>query len=73
MALFKILRGSKKNLPSNKTTNGYMYITENTGDIYVDLKDGTDINNNRIQLNANYANYLRDTSPEKNEMAMCSE
>lgn len=53
MALFKILKGNKKNLPSEKTA-GYMYITEDTGDIYVDVSASS-----RIQLNSDAANKIR--------------
>ena len=50
----KIFKGNKKNLPLAKT-EGYMYITEDSGDIYVDTS-----NSARIQLNANYANAFRE-------------
>ena len=53
MALFKINRGSKANLPETKT-EGYMYITEDVGDIYVDLSS-----NERIRLNAESAEKVR--------------
>jgi hypothetical protein len=53
VALFKILKGSKIDLPS-KITEGYMYITKDTGDIYVDLS--TD---KRIRLNAEAADKIR--------------
>ena len=53
MALFKINRGSKKNLPPQKT-EGYMYITEDVGDIYVDISS-----TERIRLNAESAEKLR--------------
>ena len=53
MALFKILRGSIKNLPKTKT-EGYMYITEDVGDIYVDMS-----NSKRVRLNAEAAEKIR--------------
>lgn len=53
MALFKILRGSIKNLPTTKT-EGYMYITEDVGDIYVDMS-----NSERVRLNAEAAEKIR--------------
>lgn len=53
MALFKILKGNKANLPETKTA-GYMYITEDTGDIFVDISTDS-----RIQLNSNAANKIR--------------
>jgi hypothetical protein len=42
VALFKIFKGNKKALP-DKITEGYMYVTEDLGEIYVDL-----VNNKRI-------------------------
>jgi hypothetical protein len=53
VALFKINRGSKKNLPETKT-EGYMYITDDIGDIYVDISS-----TERIRLNAESAEKLR--------------
>ena len=47
MALFKILKGNKLDLPLLKTT-GYMYITEDTGDMYVDISSSE-----RIHLTSN--------------------
>ena len=38
MALFKILKGSASNLPTT-FHEGWMYITEDTGDIHVDISD----------------------------------
>ena len=52
MALFKINRGSAANLPTIKT-EGYMYITEDAGEIYVDLSA-----DKRIKLNAEAANKI---------------
>ena len=49
MALFKILKGNENNLPTTKTP-GYMYITEDQGNIFVDLST-----TERIQLNAKNA------------------
>jgi hypothetical protein len=56
VALFKIFKGNAAKLPSAKT-EGYMYITQDRGDIYVDISS-----TERKQLNANYANKLRDTT-----------
>lgn len=39
MALFKILKGQYENLPA-VYHEGYMYITEDTGKIYVDIASG---------------------------------
>jgi hypothetical protein len=36
VALFKILKGNKGNLPTTKT-EGWMYITQDTGDTFVDV------------------------------------
>jgi hypothetical protein len=36
VALFKIFKGNAAKLPTNKT-EGYMYITQDQGDIYVDI------------------------------------
>ena len=52
MALFKILRGSKENLPEKKT-DGYCYFTTDTGMFYIDISD-----NERLALNANDAQTL---------------
>ena len=49
MALFKIFKGNENNLPTTKTP-GYMYITEDQGNIFVDLST-----TERIQLNAKNA------------------
>lgn len=51
MALFKILHGGENNLPAVKTP-GYMYITEDKGNIFIDLSA-----TKRIQLNAKSAVY----------------
>lgn len=53
MALFKIFKGNKENLPKT-ITPGFLYITEDTGDIYIDTSIGA-----RKQLNAHEANILR--------------
>jgi hypothetical protein len=53
VALFKINRGSKANLPEAKT-EGWMYITEDVGEIYVDLSA-----TERIKLNAEAAEKIR--------------
>ena len=54
MALFKIHKGHYEDLPSTHK-EGWMYITEDKGDIYLDISD-----NERIHLNADRANYVRD-------------
>ena len=56
VALFKIFKGNAAKLPTAKT-EGYMYITQDRGDIYVDISS-----TERKQLNANYANKLRDST-----------
>lgn len=56
VALFKIFKGNAAKLPTAKT-EGYMYITQDQGDIYVDISS-----TERKQLNANYANKLRDST-----------
>ena len=53
MALFKINKGNKMNLPLAKT-EGYMYITEDVGDIYLDVSS-----NKRIRLNAEASEKIR--------------
>lgn len=53
MALFKINKGNKMNLPLAKT-EGYMYVTEDVGDIYVDVSS-----NKRIRLNAEASEKIR--------------
>ena len=55
MALFKILKGKAENLPSEYHA-GYMYITEDTGLIYLDT---TDTAGGRICLNSEAATKLR--------------
>ena len=37
MALFKILKGNKENLSETSITEGWMYITQDTGDTFVDV------------------------------------
>ena len=49
MALFKILKGNKASLPVEKT-EGYMYITKDTGDIYVDTASSNIIWNETVSL-----------------------
>lgn len=39
MALFKILRGSKKNLETLEITDGYAYFTPEDGRFYIDVSD----------------------------------
>ena len=53
MALFKILKGEKERLPSS-SKEGWIYITEDSKDMYIFVSDSE-----RIQLNANSANTLR--------------
>ena len=55
MALFKILQGVAKNLPSKKT-EGYCYVTTDEGKFYVDIT-GT----KRICLNAEEADKFSST------------
>jgi hypothetical protein len=62
VALFKILKGNVENLPATKH-EGYMYITEDTGDIYVDISSTTDeTDGERIKLNASSAEKVRKIS-----------
>ncbi len=56
MALFRILKGENQNLPTT-SNEGWMYITEDTGDIHLFTST-----TNRLHLNANYANKLRDST-----------
>ena len=63
MALFKILKGKYENLPA-VYHEGYMYITEDTGKIYVDIASGPfeedeDDKLYRIVLNAESADKLK--------------
>ena len=63
MALFKILKGNSNDLP-NVFHEGYMYITQDTGKIYVDIatNSGDEVNSTlqyRIQLNAKYADAIK--------------
>lgn len=54
MALFKIKKGLATNLPST-TTEGCCYITTDTKKLYIDLVSATSTEDNRICLNAAYA------------------
>jgi hypothetical protein len=54
VALFKILRGNAASLASTDIHEGYMYITKDTGEIYVDTTPTT-----RIKLNGDAANKIR--------------
>ena len=55
MALFKILKGSSKTLPT-KITEGYAYFTTDEGNLFIDIS-GTQ----RVQVNAKgAANLIRD-------------
>jgi hypothetical protein len=56
VALFRILKGQNQHLPTT-STEGWMYITEDTGDIHLFTST-----TNRLHLNANYANKLRDST-----------
>ena len=56
MALFKILKGQNANLPTS-SKEGWIYVTEDTGDMHIFISD-----TNKIQLNANYANALRNSN-----------
>ena len=40
MALFKILKGNKKSLDTVEKTEGYMYVTRDSNEIYVDVSSG---------------------------------
>lgn len=51
MALFKILRGRKENLPK-KITDGYAYFTINDGKFYIDASTGRTIINPTPDWNA---------------------
>ena len=53
MALFKIFRGNKINLPTAKN-DGYAYFCTDSGGFYIDYKVGDDIQ--RKQINADFAN-----------------
>jgi hypothetical protein len=53
VALFKFLKGNSANLPSTSTA-GWVYVTEDTHDMYIFKTDSE-----KFQLNANYANALR--------------
>lgn len=56
MALFKILKGNKENLPST-STEGWVYVTQDTADMHIFTSAST-----KIQLNADKANALRNNS-----------
>ena len=57
MSLFKVLRGSEANLPSQKT-DGWAYFCTDTGSFWIDHKDS---NNTlvRSKISANFADKLR--------------
>ena len=61
MALFKIFKGNKSNLPSTYT-DGYAYFTYNDGKFYIDYQDIEDVTNGkpvkRRPLNAYAADTL---------------
>lgn len=74
MALFKILKGSNRDLfttptgqeknldhPSKKTVQGYCYFTPDNGKFYIDVADSNEVTlgTNRICLNAEEADKLR--------------
>ena len=66
MALFKILKGNKSSLPTKKV-EGWMYITKDTGDIYVDISSSTpegevETGGERLQLCADKAYRLKDSN-----------
>lgn len=79
MALFKILKGNKENLPELKR-EGFAYFTVDENDFYVDTQSSdTDANGNflfdnngksiggtRKQLNANRAHYVKSKDLHKN-------
>ena len=56
MALFKFLKGDSSRLPTSSTA-GWVYVTEDTHDMYI-FKTDTE----KFQLNANYANALREAA-----------
>ena len=56
MALFKSMRGKRKNLPTTKT-DGYAYFCTDDGTFWIDYKDDNDILQ-RKQLNAKDAETL---------------
>lgn len=60
MGLLKWFRGNKQNLP-NKSQEGSMYLTEDTGDLYLFKNENT-----RVQLNANLSNALRNPDTNSN-------
>lgn len=57
MALFKITRGSEKNLPET-ATEGYAYFCVDSGNFFIDIATGSDLLNCRKQLNAKGASAL---------------
>ena len=79
MALFKILKGNKENLPEFKR-EGFAYFTIDENDFYVDTQssdmdtngnflfdnDGKPIGGTRKQLNANRAHYVKSKDLHKN-------
>ena len=79
MALFKILKGNKENLPELKR-EGFAYFTIDENDFYVDTQssdmdtngnflfdnDGKPIGGTRKQLNANRAHYVKSKDLHKN-------
>lgn len=56
MALFKIFKGLKKNLPTDKYIDGWCYVTTDDGKMYIDTKDND--SSGRIVLNAEKADKL---------------
>lgn len=57
MSLFKVLRGSEANLPSQKT-DGWAYFCTDTGSFWIDHKDANDAIV-RSKISAKYADKLR--------------
>ena len=60
VALLKFLQGNAESLDSymqSKGKEGWIYITKDTGDMYIQAKDNS--TDGKIHLNANYANALR--------------
>lgn len=55
MALFKVFRGAEEELNNVPLHNGYVYFTEDTGNLFVDVGENE---GDRLQVNAHYAKAL---------------
>lgn len=62
MALFKILKGPQNNLNSKEKIDGQILVCTDTGNIYVDIPNGEEIE--RIQLNADAATRIRTSNTD---------